>query len=100
MHKSPPAQAEAGVNARALPQARGVDARRVERHRPAGQPRSHPALGTPRRIQVVALALAGVITLATLGSLGLLAEDQHASTTLAGAAAAKQTVAALASVRR
>ena len=58
---------------------------------------------TPSRsIQTAAFALALTVTLATLGSLNLLAQDQHAAGLLARAAATQQAVAAqptIASVR-
>lgn len=55
---------------------------------------------TPSRsLQSAAFALALSLTLATLGSLNLLATDQHAATALARAAAAQQTVAALGTER-
>ena len=56
---------------------------------------------TPSRsLQSAAIALALSLTLATLGSLNLLATEQHAATALARAAAAQQTVAALGTEKR
>ena len=53
---------------------------------------------TPSRsIQSAAFALALSITLATLGSLNLLAQDQHAAGVLAKASATQQAAAAPAS---
>lgn len=50
---------------------------------------------TPSRsIQSAAFALALTVTLATLGSLNLLAQDQHATGVLAKASATQQAAAA------
>lgn len=50
---------------------------------------------TPSRsIQSAAFALALTVTLATLGSLNLLAQDQHAASLLAKATATQQAAAA------
>lgn len=48
---------------------------------------------TTRTVNTAALGLAALITLATLGSINLLATEQHAATVMARAAATPQALA-------